>query len=175
MFNQAFVKIKLEEFLGMAIYEEGLSANSANYAPLTPVDFLERAAGTWPDKIAIIHGETRRTYQEFLERSKRMASAINKRKIGKGDVVSIIAPNTPAMLEAHYGVIMSGAVLNALNYRLDAPTIAFILEHGASKLVMVDKEFSAVMEEAFSLMKKVPEVIGINDELAFQTTSLQSC
>jgi fatty-acyl-CoA synthase len=97
-----------------------------------------------------------------------MASAINKRKIGKGDVVSIIAPNTPAMLEAHYGVIMSGAVLNALNYRLDAPTIAFILEHGASKLVMVDKEFSSVMEEAFSLMKKVPEVIGINDELAVE-------
>ena len=152
----------------MAIYEEGLSANSANYAPLTPVDFLVRAAGTWPDKIAIIHGETRRTYQEFLERSKRMASAINKRKIGKGDVISIIAPNTPAMLEAHYGVIMSGAVLNALNYRLDAPTIAFILEHGASKLVMVAKEFSSVIEEAFSLMKKVQEVIGINDELAVE-------
>ena len=95
-----------------------------------------------------------------------MASAINKRKIGDGDVVSIIAPNTPAMLESHYGVIMSGAVLNALNYRLDAPTIAFILEHGESKLVMVDKEFSSVMEEAFSMMKKVPEVIGINDELA---------
>jgi fatty-acyl-CoA synthase len=95
-----------------------------------------------------------------------MASAINKRKIGEGDVVSIIAPNTPAMLESHYGVIMSGAVLNALNYRLDAPTIAFILEHGESKLIMVDKEFSSVMEEAFSLMKNVPEVIGINDELA---------
>ena len=150
----------------MTIYEEGLSANNANYTPLTPVDFLERAAETWPNKTAIIHGTTRRTYQDFLERSKKMASAINKRKIGEGDVVSIIAPNTPAMLESHYGVIMSGAVLNALNYRLDAPTIAFILEHGESKLVMVDKEFSSVMEEAFALMKKAPEVIGIDDELA---------
>lgn len=152
----------------MTIYEDGLSANDANYTPLTPVDFLERAAGTWPDKTAIIHGRMRRSYREFLERSKRMASALNKRNIGKGDVVSIIAPNTPAMLEAHYGVIMSGGVLNALNYRLDATTIAFILEHCEAKLVMVDKEFSSVMEEAFRLMKKIPDVIGIDDELAIE-------
>ena len=152
----------------MTIYEDGLSANNANYTPLTPVDFLERAAGTWPNKTAIIHGQTRRSYREFLERSRRMASALNKRNIGKGDVVSIIAPNTPAMLEAHYGVIMSGGVLNALNYRLDASTIAFILEHCEAKLVMVDKEFSSVMEEAFRLMKKMPDVIGIDDELAIE-------
>ncbi|MDG1275085.1 MAG: AMP-binding protein, partial [Alphaproteobacteria bacterium] len=152
----------------MTIYEDGLSANNANYTPLTPVDFLERAAGTWPNKTAIIHGQTRRSYREFLERSRRMASALNKRNIGKGDVVSIIAPNTPAMLEAHYGVIMSGGVLNALNYRLDASTIAFILEHCEAKLIMVDKEFSSVMEEAFRLMKKVPDVIGIDDELAIE-------
>ena len=152
----------------MTIYEDGLSANNANYTPLTPVDFLERAAGTWPNKTAIIHGQTRRSYREFLERSRRMASALNKRNIGKGDVVSIIAPNTPAMLEAHYGVIMSGGVLNALNYRLDASTIAFILEHCEAKLVMVDKEFSSVMEEAFRLMKKIPYVIGIDDELAIE-------
>ena len=152
----------------MTIYEDGLSANDANYTPLTPVDFLERAAGTWPNKTAIIHGRMRRSYREFLERSKRMASALNKRNIGKGDVVSIIAPNTPAMLEAHYGVIMSGGVLNALNYRLDATTIAFILEHCEAKLVMVDKEFSSVMQEAFRLMKKIPDVIGIDDELAIE-------
>ena len=150
----------------MAIYEDGLSANNANYTPLTPVDFLERAATTWPDKIAIIHGDLRRNYKDFLSRSRRMASAINERGIGKGDVVSIIAPNTPAMLEAHYGVIMSGAVLNALNYRLDATTIAFILEHGESKLVMVDKEFSPVIEEAIGLMNNPPEIIGIDDSLA---------
>ena len=152
----------------MTIYEDGLSADNANYTPLTPVDFLERAAGTWPNKTAIIHGRMRRSYREFLERSKRMASALNKRNIGKGDVVSIIAPNTPAMLEAHYGVIMSGGVLNALNYRLDATTIAFILEHCEAKLVMVDKEFSSVMQEAFRLMKKIPDVIGIDDELAIE-------
>jgi fatty-acyl-CoA synthase len=152
----------------MTIYEDDLSANNANYTPLTPIDFLERAAGTWPNKTAIIHGQTRRSYREFLERSRRMASALNKRNIGKGDVVSIIAPNTPAMLEAHYGVIMSGGVLNALNYRLDASTIAFILEHCEAKLVMVDKEFSSVMEEAFRLMKKIPYVIGIDDELAIE-------
>ena len=152
----------------MTIYEDDLSANNANYTPLTPIDFLERAAGTWPNKTAIIHGQTRRSYREFLERSRRMASALNKRNIGKGDVVSIIAPNTPAMLEAHYGVIMSGGVLNALNYRLDASTIAFILEHCEAKLVMVDKEFSSVMEEAFRLMKKMPDVIGIDDELAIE-------
>ena len=150
----------------MAIYEDGLSANNANYTPLTPVDFLERAATTWPNKIAIIHGDLRRNYKDFLSRSRQMASAINERGIGKGDVVSIIAPNTPAMLEAHYGVIMSGAVLNALNYRLDAATIAFILEHGESKLVMVDKEFSPVMEDAISLMNNPPEIIGIDDSLA---------
>ena len=152
----------------MTIYEDGVSANNANYTQLTPVDFLERAAGTWPNKTAIIHGRMRRSYREFLERSKRMASALNKRNIGKGDVVSIIAPNTPAMLEAHYGVIMSGGVLNALNYRLDATTIAFILEHCEAKLVMVDKEFSSVMQEAFRLMKKIPDVIGIDDELAIE-------
>jgi fatty-acyl-CoA synthase len=150
----------------MAIYEDGLLANNANYTPLTPVDFLERAATTWPNKTAIIHGDLRRNYKDFFSRSRRMASAINERGIGKGDVVSIIAPNTPEMLEAHYGVIMSGAVLNALNYRLDAPTIAFILEHGESKLVMVDKEFSPVMEEAISLMNNPPEIIGIDDSLA---------
>ena len=112
----------------MTIYENGLGANQANYAPLTPVDFLERAATTWPKKVAIIHGDIRRTYLEFKSRCRQMASALERRGIRKGDVVGIIAPNTPAMLEAHYGVIMAGAVLNALNYRLDPAAIAFILD-----------------------------------------------
>jgi fatty-acyl-CoA synthase len=150
----------------MTIYEEGLAANGANYAALTPTDFLERAAATWPDKIAIIHGEQRTTYRNFLTRSRQMASALTRRGIVKGDVVSIIAPNTPAMLEAHYGVIMAGAVLNALNYRLDPATIAFILEHGGAKLVLVDREFSAVMADALSSMENPPPVIGIDDPLA---------
>ena len=150
----------------MTIYEDGLAANGANYAALTPTDFLERAAATWPDKIAIIHGEQRTTYRNFLTRSRQMASALTRRGIVKGDVVSIIAPNTPAMLEAHYGVIMAGAVLNALNYRLDPATIAFILEHGGAKLVLVDREFSAVMADALSSMENPPPVIGIDDPLA---------
>lgn len=150
----------------MTIYEDGLAANGANYAALTPTDFLERAAATWPDKIAIIHGEQRTTYRNFLTRSRQMASALTRRGIVKGDVVSIIAPNTPAMLEAHYGVIMAGAVLNALNYRLDPATIAFILEHGGAKLVLVDREFSAVMADALSSMQNPPPVIGIDDPLA---------
>jgi fatty-acyl-CoA synthase len=150
----------------MTIYEDGLAANKANYAPLTPTDFLERAAATWPDKIAVIHGDLRVTYAELLNRSRRMASALTRRGINRGDVVSIIAPNTPAMLEAHYGVIMAGAVLNALNYRLDAANIEFILNHGEAKLVLVDREFSALMEDALGRMSTPPPVIGIDDVLA---------
>ena len=150
----------------MTIYEDGLAANQANHAPLTPTDFLERAAATWPDKIAVIHGDMRVTYRELLDRSRRMASALTRRGIKRGDVVSIIAPNTPAMLEAHYGVIMAGAVLNALNYRLDPATIAFILEHGGAKLVLVDREFSPVMKDALGRMAAPPPVIGIDDILA---------
>jgi fatty-acyl-CoA synthase len=150
----------------MTIYEDGLDANNANYAPMTPADFLERAAATWPDKVAVVHGDLRVTYRELLARARRMASALTRRGIARGDVVSIIAPNTPAMLEAHYGVIMAGAVLNALNYRLDAPTIAFILEHGGSKLVLVDREFSPVMVEALGQMNAPPPAIGIDDVLA---------
>ena len=150
----------------MTIYEDGLDANNANYAPMTPADFLERAAATWPDKVAVVHGDLRVTYRELLARARRMASALTRRGIARGDVVSIIAPNTPAMLEAHYGVIMAGAVLNALNYRLDASTIAFILEHGGSKLVLVDREFSPVMVEALGQMDAPPPAIGIDDVLA---------
>ena len=149
----------------MTIYENGLSANQANYAPLTPVDFLDRAATTWPQKVAIIHGDIRRSYLEFNHRCRQMASALERRGIRKGDVVAIIAPNTPAMLEAHYGVVMAGAVLNALNYRLDPAAIAFILEHGGAKILLVDKEFSEVIEQAVAMMKAPPILIGIDDAL----------
>ena len=150
----------------MTIDETGLAANAANHAPLAPADFLERAGATWPDKVAIIHGSLRRTYREFRDRARRMASALARRGIGRGDVVAVLAPNTPAMLEAHYGVIMAGAVLNALNYRLDPATIAFILGHGEARLVLVDREFSALMAEALAAMDSPPDVIGIDDELA---------
>ncbi|MDE0810766.1 MAG: acyl-CoA synthetase [Alphaproteobacteria bacterium] len=150
----------------MTIYEDGLAANRANHTALTPTDFLERAAGTWPDKVAVIHGDLRMSYAELLSRSRRMASALTRRGIKRGDVVSIIAPNTPAMLEAHYGVIMAGAVLNALNYRLDPANIKFILEHGEAKLVLVDREFSSLMVDALGQMDAPPPVVGINDILA---------
>ena len=146
--------------------ETGLSANAANHAPLVPADFLERAGATWPEKTAVIHGSLRLSYRDFRDRARRMASALMRRGIGKGDVVSIIAPNTPAMLEAHYGVIMAGAVLNALNYRLDPATIAFILEHCGARLVLVDREFSALTRDALARMDTPPAVVGIDDELA---------
>ena len=149
----------------MTIYENGLSANRANYAPLTPVDFLDRAATTWPQKVAIIHGDIRRTYLEFNRRSRQMASALDRRGIQKGDFIALLAANTPAMLEAHYGVVMAGAVLNALNYRLDPAAIAFILEHGGAKILFVDKEFSEVIEQAVAMMKAPPVLIGIDDAL----------
>ncbi len=149
----------------MNIFEDGLEANGANYAPLTPIDFLKRSAQTWPDKIAIIHGKRQTTYSEFLGRARRLASALTKKGIGGKDVVSIIAPNTPAMLEAHYGVIMAGGVLNALNYRLDPASIAFILEHGQAKIIFVDREFSDVVEKAIKEIKDPPFVIGIDDDL----------
>lgn len=150
----------------MSIFETGLERNRANYAALTPSDFLERAGATFPEKVAIIHGDLRRTYGDFLSRSRRLADALRKRGIGQGDAVSVLAPNTPAMLESHYGIPMAGAVLNAINTRLDAATISFILGHAESKLVLVDKEFAPVMEEALAQIENPPPVIWIDDALA---------
>ena len=123
-------------------FENGLARCPANYAPLTPTGFLERAAAVYPGKPAVIHDDRVFTYAEFSGRSRRLASALARRGIGVGDTVAVMAPNVPAMLEAHYGVPMVGAVLNALNYRLDARTIAFILQHGGAKLLITDTEFS---------------------------------
>ena len=150
----------------MSIFETGLERNRANYAALTPSDFLERAGATFPEKTAIIHGDLRRSYGDFLNRCRRLADALRKRGIGHGDAVSVLAPNTPAMLESHYGIPMAGAVLNAINTRLDAATISFILGHAESKLVLVDKEFAPVMEEALAQIENPPPVIWIDDPLA---------
>ena len=150
----------------MNIYEQSLGRNSANYQPLTPINFLERSARVFPHKVAIVHGKTTYTYQQFYARSRRLASALVARDIGIGDTVSVMAPNTPAMLEAHYGVPMCGAVLNALNYRLDAASVAFILEHGESKVLLLDREFSSVVKAALGMMKSKITVIDIDDVLA---------
>jgi len=152
--------------MNASIYDRDLPAGPANHVPLTPLDFLVRAAGTYPDKVAVVHGEARWTYGEMYARCRRLASALAARGIGVGDTVAILAPNTPAMLEAHYGVPMAGAVLNAINIRLDAQAIGFILDHGESKLVLVDREFTGVMAEAVEASSTRPPVVWIDDLLA---------
>ena len=138
-------------------YELHLGKNPANYAPLTPLSFLERAAYVYPDRISIIHGDQRSTWKETYQRARRLASALSKRGIGVGDTVAVMLPNIPAMVEAHFGVPMSGAVLNALNTRLDAEAIDFMLEHGEVKLLIADAEFAPVVDR---LKRKVPVIIG---------------
>ena len=144
-------------------YTRDLDKNPANYQSLSPLSFLERAAFTYPKTIAILHGDQKFTYAEFYERCRRLASALVKRKIGLGDTVAVIAPNIPPMLDAHYGVMMTGGVLNAINYRLSAQEIAFILDHGEAKALIVDKEFGALARDALKLCKAKPFIIGIDD------------
>ncbi len=147
----------------MSIYDRDLDRNPANHQPLTPLGFLERAAATVPDRVAIVHGGLRRSYAEFYARSRRLASALARHGIGRGDTVAALLPNIPEMLEAHYGVPMAGAVLNALNTRLDAATIAFSLDHGEAKVVLVDRELAGVMAQALALAKATPLVIDVDD------------
>jgi len=143
--------------------DAGLERNGANFVPMTPVSFLERAALVWPDKIAVRHGATTFTYREFEARCRRFASALAGRGVGRGDTVAIIAPNVPALLEAHYAVPALGAVLNALNYRLDARTIAFCLEHGEADVLLVDAEFAATIGAALAQCSRKPLVVDIAD------------
>ena len=136
------------------MYEQGLERNSANFTPITPLLFLERSAEVYPNKTAIIHGKLRQTWQQTYERCRRFASALQKHGIGLGDTVAVMLPNTPPMVEAHFGIPMAGAVLNALNTRLDAESVAFMLNHGEAKVVIVDPEFSGVMKKALEIAKK---------------------
>jgi fatty-acyl-CoA synthase len=151
--------------MGMAKspYDTDLDRNPANYQPLTPLGFLERAAAVFPNHTAIIHGPMRRSYAEFYARTRKLASALAKRGIKRGDTVSAFLANTPAMLECHYGVPMTQGVLNTLNTRLDAPIIAFSLDHADAKVVITDREFSKVMKEALALAKVKPLVIDYDD------------
>ena len=144
-------------------YDTDLDRNPANYQPLTPLGFLERAAAVFPGHTAIIHGPLRRSYAEFYARARRLGSALAKRGIKRGDTVSAFLANTPAMLECHYGVPMCKAVLNTLNTRLDAAIIAFSLDHADAKVVITDREFSKVMKEALALCKVKPLVIDYDD------------
>jgi len=144
-------------------YDTDLDRNPANFQPLTPLGFLERAAAVFPDHTAIIHGPLKRSYAEFYARARRLASALAKHGIKRGDSVSVLLANTPAMLEAHYGVPMTQGVLNTLNTRLDAPIIAFSLDHAEAKVAITDREYSKVMKEALSLCKVKPLVIDYDD------------
>ncbi len=147
----------------MSVYDRDLDKNPANYQPLTPLGFLERAADVFPNHTAIVHGGRSTGYCDFHRRAKRLASALAKRGIRRGDTVAVMLANTPAMLEAHYGVPMTGGVLNTLNTRLDAAIIGFCLDHGEAKIVIVDREFSRTMKEALALAKVKPLVIDYDD------------
>jgi len=144
-------------------YDTDLDRNPANHQPLTPLTYLSRAAHIFPDHPAIVHGDLKRTYSDFYTRSRQLASALSKRGIGRGDTVSAMLANTPAMLECHYGVPMCKAVLNTLNTRLDATILAFTLDHAETKVLIVDREFSPVMKEALAASKVKPLVITYDD------------
>jgi fatty-acyl-CoA synthase len=146
-------------------YAHGLERNEANYTPLTPVSFLAKAAAVYPDRTAVIHGEVRRTWREVYERSRRLASALAKHGVKRGETVAAMLPNVPAMVELHFGPAMFGAVLNTLNTRLDAEAIAFMLDHGEAKVLFTDPEFAPVVAKAIALARSKPLVVDVADAL----------
>ena len=135
---------------GKSKYDRDLERNEANHVPLSPLSLARRTAEVFPDRLAVIHGEERRTWSETYSRCRRLGSALAARGVERGDTVAVMAPNVPPLLEAHFGVPLCGAVLNALNIRLDAATIAFILEHAEAKVLITDREFSPVISEALT-------------------------
>ena len=145
-------------------YDVGLDRNPANFVALSPLSFLERSARVYPDRAALIHGARRQTWTQTYARCRRLGSALAVRGIGKGDTVAAMLPNVPAMFEAHFGVAMSGAVLNTLNTRLDAEAIAFMLQHGGARVLLTDREFSPVVARALTLLAGVrPMVVEVQD------------
>ena len=144
-------------------YETDLERNRANYAPLTPLSFIERAAYVYPQRLAVVHGTRRYTWAESYARCRRLASALARRGIGAGDTVAVMLSNTPEMLECHFGVPMTGAVLNTLNTRLDAEAIAFMLDHGEARLLILDREFSETATRALAQLKRALTVIDVDD------------
>ncbi len=147
------------------LFGDGLRPNAANFAPLTPLSFLPRTAEIHPARAAVIHGTQRYNYRQLYERVRRLASALERRGVRAGDTVSVMLPNVPAMVEAHYGVPMLGAVLNTINTRLDAATIAYILGHGEAKVLIADREFSSQVAPALKQLERRPLVIDVDDPL----------
>ena len=144
-------------------YEIGLDKNVANYVPLTPIGFLLRSAAVYPERLAVAHGERRYSWRQTLERCRRLASALAAHGVGRGDTVALMAPNIPEAFEAHFGIPMAGAVLKALNIRLDLETIAFTLRHGEAKVLIADTEFSPVIKKALARLDAKPVVVEIAD------------
>jgi fatty-acyl-CoA synthase len=151
------------------IFDQDLPRNEANFTPLSPLSFIERAAEIYPRRLAVIHGDLRLTWSELYARCRRLAGALVKCGIGKGDTVAVMLPNTPPMVEAHFGVPMAGAVLNAMNTRLDAETVAFMLDHGEAKAVIVDPECAAVMKNAIAIRRGRRPLVVIDVEDALYT------
>ncbi len=150
----------------MSMYDDGLERARANHQPLTPLLFLERAAEVHPAQLAVVHGEIRRDYATLRARCVKLAHALHKRGLGRGDTVAAILPNIPEMLECHYGVPMAGCVLNAINTRLDATTIGYILDHGEARIVIVDREFVPTLRAALEHCTNRPIIIEVNDHTA---------
>ncbi len=146
------------------IFDTDLPKTAANYAPQSPLAFIERTAEVYPNRLAVVHGNLRQNWLETFTRCRQLASALEKHGIGKGDTVAVMLPNTPPMVEAHFGIPVTGAVLNALNTRLDAETIAFMLDHGEAKVVIVDPEFAGTMQKALALRTSSAPLLVINAE-----------
>jgi 3-(methylthio)propionyl---CoA ligase len=144
-------------------YDTDLDKNPANYAPLTPLVFLDWTAEVHPDRLAVVHGKRRYTWAQTAERCRRLASALAARGVGVGDTVAVMAANTPELIEAHFGIPMTGAVLNALNTRLDAENLAFMLDHGEARVLLADREFSPQIDKALAMVARRPLVVHIDD------------
>ena len=147
-----------------SIYDQDLPQTPANFAPMSPLSFIERTAEVYPTRLAVVHGSLRQDWAETYRRCRRLASALSQAGIGKNDTVAVMLPNTPPMVEAHFGIPMAGAVLNTLNTRLDPETIAFMLDHGEAKAVIVDPEFAGVMKKAIALRQSKSPLLVIDVE-----------
>lgn len=147
-----------------SIFDTGLARNEANHTPMTPLGFIARSAEVYPDRLAIIHGELRQTWAQTYARCRQLASALQQHGIGKNDTVAVMLPNTPPMVEAHFGVPMAGAVLNTLNTRLDPQTIAFMLDHGEAKALIVDPEYASVVAKALALRQSQAPILLVDVE-----------
>ncbi|MFN3888198.1 MAG: acyl-CoA synthetase [Aquabacterium sp.] len=155
------------------IYEQDLPRNPANHVPMSPLSFIERTALVYPDRLAIVHGALRQSWGQTYTRCRRLASALRQHGIGTGDTVAVMLPNTPPMVEAHFGIPMAGAVLNTLNTRLDAEALAFMLDHGEAKAIIVDPEFSGVVAQALALRTRAEPVLVVDVEDTLYTGKVE--